>query len=182
MYTPLVTTQTIMSTFKAFNSMLSEFFADLADTFDEYTQISDAKTMLDGLLLADEGNEMPMRKLVEVFSPHEKLIMDKDPEIFRVCQIPLITDAGFNLSNEWSTLEEDNQEAIWNYVQQLFLTGKTVLSMPQEMLSSIEGLAQGCIDKVQSGEMSEEDAKNPMVILQEMMKNPDIMNAFNGSS
>lgn len=170
-----------MSTFEAFNSMLSEFFGDLAETFDEYTAISDAKLLLDNLLVVDKCTEMPMRKLVEAFSPHKDLIMNKDPKIFEVCQIPLVTDAGFNLSQEWESLEEDNQEAIWNYVQQLFLTGTTVLSLDSNMLNSIEGLAKGCIDKVNSGEMSEEDAKNPMVILQEMMKNPDIVKAFGKS-
>lgn len=181
MYNTFYNFITIMSTFKAFNSMLSEFIGDLADTFDEYSALSDAKRMLDVLLASDEGNEMPMRKLVEVFTPHKDLIMNKDPEIFVVCQIPLVTEAGFNLSTEWATLEDDNKEAIWNYVQQLYLTGSTVLGMSGDMLSSIELLAQGCIDKVQSGEMSEDDAKNPMVILQEMMKNPDLMKAFNGS-
>ena len=55
-----------MTTYKAFNSMLSEFFCDLADTFNEYDVITDAKVMLDGLIVADECTEIPMEKFVDV--------------------------------------------------------------------------------------------------------------------
>lgn len=168
-----------MTTYKAFNSMLSEFFTDLADTFDEYTVITDAKIMLDGLMAADECTEIPMGTFVEVFKPHADLIMTKDAKLFDVCEIPMITGGEFDMAKEWTALEDDNREAIWNYIQQLFLTGTTILSMSGEVLSSIESLAKGCMQKVEDGELTESEAQDPMIILQEIMKNPELMSALN---
>lgn len=170
------------STFTAFNSMLREFFSDLSDTFDEYTVISDAKSLLDVALAADSSTDVPMTTFIEVFSPHESLIMEKDPSLFKVCQIPMISEGGFDMAKEWETLEDENKDAIWNYIQQLYLTGKTVLSLDKTMLSSIEGFANSCMNDVNGGKMTAEEAQNPMVILQKMMQNPEMMAAFGGGS
>ncbi|CAM9100901.1 unnamed protein product [Ectocarpus sp. 12 AP-2014] len=168
-----------MTTYKAFNSMLTEFFRDLADTFDEYDIIKDAKVMLDGVLPADDCTKVPMETFIDVFKPHAGLIMAKDPKLFDVCEIPMIAGGGFDMAKEWTQLEEDNREAIWSYIQQLFLTGTTILSMSGEVLSSIESLANGCMKKVESGELTESQAQDPMVILQEIMQNPELMSALN---
>ena len=170
-----------MTTYKAFNSMISEFFCDLADTFEEYDIIKDARTMLDGLISNDSSTEIPMQTFIDVFKPHSSLIMSKDPKLFEFCQIPMISGGKFDMAKEWASLEDDNKEAIWNYIQQLFLTGTTVLSMSGEVLSSIESLAQGCMKKVETGELTESQAQDPMVILQEIMKNPELMSALNTS-
>lgn len=160
--------------------MLSEFFCDLADTFDEYAVISDAKTLLDGVVAADDSTDVPMNKFVDVFKPHADLIMAKDAKLFDVCEIPMITGGGgFDMAKEWKDLEAENREAIWNYIQQLFLTGTTILSMSGEVLSSIESLAQGCMKKVESGELTESQAQDPMVILQQIMQDPELINALN---
>jgi hypothetical protein len=168
-----------MTTYKAFNSMLSEFFRDLADTFDDYTIITDAKVMLEGVIATDECTTVPMETFVDVFKPHADLIMAKDPKLFDVCEIPMIASGGFDMAKEWKDLEEDNREAIWNYIQQLFLTGTTIMSMSGEVLSSIESLANGCMKKVESGELTESQAQDPMVILQEIMQHPELMTALN---
>lgn len=170
-----------MTTFKAFNSMLSEFFVDLADTFDEYKSISDARAMLAGLLAVKGDTDAPMKMFIDVFSPHKDLLMAKDKKLFDVCKIPMVSDTGFDIAREWETLDEDNQEAIWGYLHQLFMIGSTVLGLDSKLISTIEGVAQGCMDKVASGEMTEEDAKNPMVIVQEIMKNKELMAAFGAS-
>lgn len=167
-----------MTTHKAFNSMLAEFFRDLADTFDDYAIIKDAKVMLDGVISTDECTVVPMETFVDVFKPHAELIMAKDPKLFDVCEIPMIS-GGFDMAKEWKDLEDDNREAIWNYLQQLFLTGTTILSMSGEVLRSIESLANGCMKKVESGELTESEAQDPMIILKEIMQNPELMSALN---
>ncbi len=168
-----------MTTYKAFNSMLAEFFCDLADTFEEYSVIQDAKVMIDGLIATDECTKIPMESFVDVFKPHADLIMSKDPKLFDVCEIPMIEGGEFNMATEWAALEEDNKDAIWNYIQQLFLTGTTILSMSGEMLSSIETLAGECMKKVENGQLTESEAQDPIVILQEIMQNPELMSALN---
>lgn len=101
-----------MTTYKAFNSMLSEFFPDLADTFDEYTIVMDAKVMLDGVISIDDCSTVPMETFVGVFKPRAGLIMAKDPSLFELCEIPMITGGDFDMAKEWKDLEQDNREAI----------------------------------------------------------------------
>ena len=168
-----------MTTYKAFNSMLAEFFCDLAETFDEYDVIKDAQTMLDGIIAADECTSMPMETFIEVFKPHADLIMTKDAKLFDVCEIPMIASGGFDMAREWAALEDDNRAAIWNYIQQLFVTGMTIFSMSGEVRSSIDTLAEGCMKKVENGELTESEAQDPMIILREIMKSPELMGALN---
>ncbi|CAM9816856.1 unnamed protein product, partial [Ectocarpus sp. 4 AP-2014] len=115
-------------------------------TFDEYVVITDAKILLDELISADKCTTMPMNNFVDVFKPHADLVMTKNPE--------LISGGGFDKSKEWTALEDENKNAIWNYLQQLSLTGQTILSLPGDVLSSIESLAQGCMKKVEDGELT----------------------------
>ena len=170
-----------MSTYSAFNQMMVSFFSDLAETFEEYSVISDAKTLLDGALSLNSDTDVPMKTFVEVFKPHEALIMAKDPSLFDVCEIPMISAGGFDMASEWKTLEDDNKEAIWGYIQQLFLTGNTVLQLDPKMLGSIETFAATCLKSVEDGSMTAEDAQDPMKILQMMMANPEMMASFGGS-
>ena len=167
-----------MTSFKAFNSMLSEFLGELADTFDEYQSVSDARTLVDGMISMNGDTDVPMKMFVEVLRPHSALLAAKDKALFDVCKIPMVSDSGFDMSKEWPTLEEDDQEVIWNYLGQLYMIGSTISGLDKEVVSTIEGIARGCIDKVESGEMSEEDAKNPMIIFQEIMKNKELMASF----
>lgn len=51
--------------------------------------------------------------------------------------------------------------------------------MSGEVPSSMESLANGCMKKVENGELTEIEARDPMVVLQEIMKNPELMNALN---
>lgn len=159
--------------------MLSEFFCDLADTFDEYSVIQDAKIMIDGLIATEECTKIPMESFIDVFKPHADLIMAKDSKLFDVCEIPMIEGGEFNMAKEWAALDDANRDAIWNYIQQLYLTGTTILSMSGEMLSSIESLAGQCMKKVENGELTESQAQDPIVILQEIMQNPELMSALN---
>ncbi len=169
------------TTFKAFNAMLSEFLGDLTDTFDEYQAVSDAKNVLAALLAVDESTQVPMKTFVGVFSPHKDLLMAKDERLFEECSIPMVSESGFDISKEWATLDEDNREAIWGYLHQLFLIGSTVAGLDPGLVSSIEGVAQRCVDKVAAGEMSEDDAKDPMVIVREIMQNEGLMKALGGA-
>lgn len=137
-----------MSTVQAFNTMLKSFLEELADVFPEETQI---RLFLDGLdslvALAPRG---PLDMFIQALSPHAGLAMAKDPELFKRLQFP----GGIDFNKLWSADISDNtREAIWQYINLLFLLGTTVQSMPAEMLQSIEQVAQNCADQMQNGQM-----------------------------
>lgn len=137
-----------MSTVQAFNTMLKNFLEELADVFPEEPQI---RLFLDGfdtvVALTPRG---PLDMLIEALAPHADLAMAKNPELFAKLQFP----GGIDFNKLWrSDISDNTREAIWQYINLLFLLGTTVQSMPAEMLQSIETVAKNCADQVQSGQL-----------------------------
>lgn len=166
------------TSYQAFNSMLSEFFGDLADTFDEYKSISTAKKMLDVYLASNSDTDVPLKEFVRVFTPHKELLMQKDEKLFDECKLPYVSDSGFDIAKEWGTLEEDNKDAIWDYLHQLFRIGSALSNMGDDVISQIEGVAHGFLDKVKNKELTQEQVQDPMFIAKEIMGNKDLMTAI----
>lgn len=137
-----------MSTVQAFNTMLKNFLEELADVFPEETQI---KLFLEGLdPLVALTPRAPMDMFVDALAPHTGLAMAKDPALFDKLQFP----GGIDFARLWKTDISDNtREAIWQYINMLFLLGTTVRSMPPQMLEGIETVAKNCADQIQSGQM-----------------------------
>lgn len=163
-------------TYQSFNNLLCEFVSELSQTFDEYADLAKANEALTGLIALDDTVTLPMETFYKTFAEHSTLIMNKDPVLFEKCAIPY-TDS-FDLSKEYKESDTDTQAAIWNYLMQLFVTATTVQNMPGEMLSSIESVANLCMDKVKSGEVTAEEAQNPLFIMQQLQNNPEMLKAM----
>ncbi len=56
------------------------------------------------------------------------------------------------MKSYWSKLSPNTKEATWQYLQTLYMLGTTIISIPAETLSMIEGLAKDCADKLESGD------------------------------
>jgi hypothetical protein len=165
--------------YSAFNSMLIDFFSDLAESFPDYAIVSESRDMLRQAVSLNEKASHPLETFAEVFEPHKELIQAKDDTLFRVCKLPYMTSDEFDMSRIWQTLSEDNRDVIWAYLQQLFMLAHTATSMTPAMLRAVESMANNTLSKVKSNEMSAEDAQNPMKLMAEVMKDPDMMASFN---
>lgn len=163
-------------TYQSFNRLLCEFVSELSQTFDEYPDLAKSYEALTSLMDLDDTVSLPMETFHKTFEEHASLIMIKDPSLFEKCKIPY-TDS-FDLAKEYRNSDEDTQAAIWNYLQQLFVTATTVQNLPASMLSNIESVANACMAKVQSGEVTEEQAQNPLFIMQQLQDNPELMKAM----
>ncbi len=137
-----------MSTVQAFNTMLKNFLEELADVFPEETQITTFLEGFDALVaLSPRG---PMEMFVDAVAPHSTLAMAKNPELFKKLKFP----GGIDFDKLWSSDVSDNtREAIWQYINLLFLLGTTVRSLPTEMLDGIETVAKNCAEQLQSGSL-----------------------------
>lgn len=137
-----------MSTVQAFNTMLKNFLEELADVFPEETQI---RLFLDGFdPLVALNPRGPLEMFIEALTPHAGLAMAKDPSIFQKLQFP----GGIDFNKLWnSDISDNTREAIWQYINLLFVLGTTVQSMPPEMLQSIETVAKNCAEQMQSGQL-----------------------------
>lgn len=159
--------------YRSFNELICEFLSELSQTFDDYPQLAEASEKLNVLVSVDDSITLPMEEFYKVFSDYSEQIMSKDPSVFKECVIPY-TD-GFDISREYMESDKGTQDAIWNYLQQLFVTATTVNSIPSDMMSNIESVANSCMEKVKSGEVTQEQSQDPMYIFQQLQQNEDLM-------
>lgn len=167
-------------TYQSFNNLLSEFVSELSQTFNEYPELLKSSEALSSLLALNDANTMPMKAFYETFQDYSTQVMTKDPSLFSTCKIPYAES--FDLSREYNDSDTETQEAIWKYIQQLFITASTVQNMPDEMLASIESVANSCIEMIKSGEVTEEQAQNPLFIMQQLQQNKELVDALDVSS
>ena len=137
-----------MSTVAGFNSMMGQFLDELVGVFPDVPEISQFKDMYPALTAANA------RKPLEVFmataGPVQDRIMAKDAAAFGELRIGSI-----DFARLWASegVTEATRDAIWQYLHMLLLLGSTVLSVPPELLNSIESVANTCADKITSGDM-----------------------------
>lgn len=138
-----------MTTLQAFNALLRNFMDELAQTFPEDATLSASLTGLDALVKANARK--PLQLFMDAVGAHAQLILTKDPALFAQ---PLTLSGAFDLKKYWDSpgLSEASKDAIWGYLQQLYLLGSTVSALPPEMLGAIETMAQECASKIESGE------------------------------
>jgi hypothetical protein len=137
-----------MSTVQAFNTMLKNFLEELAEVFPEETQIAVFLEGFDSLTAINA--RAPMDMFVESLAPHSALAMAKNPELFEKIKFP----GGIDFGKLWqSDISDNTRDAIWQYINLLFLLGSTVRSMPVEMLQGIESVAQSCAEKIENGQL-----------------------------
>ena len=63
-----------------------------------------------------------------------------------------------DIKKYWGNMSPNTKEATWQYLQTLYMLGTTIISIPAETLSMIEGLAKGVADKMQTdgGELDQD--------------------------
>lgn len=161
---------------RSFNSLLAEFIGDLSSTFDEYPELQKASDTLSALLQVDDKIETPLNTFYEIFGDHSDLIMSKDKSLFEKCKIPFAES--FDLKKAYNDSDDDTHEAIWGYLQQLFVSSTTFKTMTPQLLGSIESVAEACMSQIRDGSLTKEQAQNPLYIFQQLQENPEIMKAI----
>ena len=67
-----------------------------------------------------------------------------DPDVFQ----------DFTLNKVWTPeLSENTKNAIWQYLQTLYILGNTISSLPENTLSMIEQIANQCAKDIDSGKL-----------------------------
>ena len=106
-------------------------------------------------------------------TPYADKISSKDESFFIEESKNLDFMKGVNLEKHWGTASENTKNAIWQYVQTLYMLGTTINSIPEDTLSMIETVAKQCADKMgEDGSQLDEDAlmKTMQGMLGGMMK------------
>lgn len=135
------------STVQAFNSMMANFLEELHETFPEEHKI---EVVLEAF---NDLTSINARKPMELFTaslmPYQELVMAKNPGLFRQ---PIELPGGLNMSTLWAKddVSQETRDAIWQYIQMLFMLGTTVQSLPQPLLDTIESVALSCANQMQN--------------------------------
>jgi hypothetical protein len=79
--------------------------------------------------------------------------MSKDEAFFLGAADDIEILSSLNMKKHWtSELSENTKNAIWQYVQTLYILGTTITSIPAETLSMIEDVANKCASNMQGGD------------------------------
>jgi len=138
-----------MASVSAFNDMMGQFLTELYKT----TEDNSIKKFIVSFELIKETNP---RKCVDAFirgiQPYADKISQRDETfIDDIQKIEFLSE--LNISKHWNNkLSNNTKNAIWQYIQTLYMLGTTITAILQETLSMIENIAKECADKIDSGD------------------------------
>lgn len=140
-----------MASVQAFNSVMDEFISDLKETFPEEKKI---KVYYNSFLTLKKANP---RKVMDIFmaqaTPKAALITSRDDKLFTENE-DIIPDV--QLSRLWNEdLDQDSKDAIWQYLNTLYVLGTTIGNIPNGLLSAIEGVAEQCASQMGENDLAQ---------------------------
>ena len=139
-----------MASVTAFNDMMGQFLVELHKTFPEEKGIKKMMTSFD--LLKTTNPRLVVDGFMTGVSPYADKISAKD-ETFLLKEIETIEFLkDLDIKRYWEKMSANTKSATWQYLQTLYMLGTTIVSIPDETLKMIEGIAKDCADKMQSGE------------------------------
>lgn len=136
-----------MTSVTAFNDMMGQFLAELHKTFPEEKGI---KKCMSGFEIMRTSNP---RLVVDGFmasvTPFAEQISSKDDAFFlnEAKNLDFLKDV--KIEEKWASISNQTKEAVWQYVQTLYMLGTTISSIPADTLSMIEKVAKECADKLE---------------------------------
>ena len=136
------------TTTNAFNDMMQQFLDELVLTFPDEKKL--AKFQNTFMIIRKATPKKPLKEFMESVGPHANHLMQKNEEFFKThaAEIPFLED--LDIPRLWSDdLSENTKNAIWQYLQTLYILGTTLTALPQETLNMIESVAQQCASQLQ---------------------------------
>ena len=153
-----------MSSLSTFTNLMEQFLDELNHTFPDNKKIAVYKSNFE-LLKASNP-----RKLLDVFmsevGPYSNYITSKDESLF---DLDIEINKKLGIKQIWTKdLCNATKDAIWAHLNTLFVFGSTISMIPDNMMSSIEALAQQCASSMDT---SEQDPAMLMKGMQNMLMN-----------
>ena len=137
-----------MTTIQAFNEMMGQFLDELVATFPEEEAFKAVQ--------ATPRTRATFDAFMKQVSPHATALMAKSPDFF--CEQNEFVK-GLNLHVVWASPDATTatKDAIWQYIQTMYILGNTINMFPPETLSMIEAAAENCAKnmKTTGGAMDE---------------------------
>jgi len=146
------------TTITSFNELMQQFLDDLEVAFPTESAIKKYQATF-GLLKKTNARK-PLTEFMSSITPFASQIMSKDESFFLQSDVDFVKS--LNIKDLWSQATPENKDAIWQYLQTLYIIGMTISSLPPETLSVIENVAKQCAESLKGTEFMELLGKNPM--------------------
>jgi hypothetical protein len=142
-----------MTTVSAFNDTLDQFVAELVDTFPEEKTFKKYQLSLE--IIRKTNARQSLNTFMSSVKSFSDKIMNRDDSFFLedATKIEFLSD--LNICKIWTPdLSVNTKNAIWQYLQTLYLLGATISALPQDALSMIEDVAKKCVENVDIDQIS----------------------------
>lgn len=153
-----------MSSLSTFINLLDQFLIELVETFPEHAKFKVYYSNFE--LLKETNSRKILDKFMSEISPYSEYIINKNEELFNIeCEL----NNKLEINKVWNSDISDNTKgAIWAHLNTLYVFGSTINMIPENMMSSIESLAQQCASNFEG---TDQDPALLMKGMQNMMLN-----------
>lgn len=142
-----------MASVSAFNQTLGEFLDELIATFPEDSGIKKQKTYFEIGIKAN--NRIALDAIMPDIAKHADSITKRDESALVHVQSSF---PDINFVKLWeSGISDNTKNAIWDYINTLLMLGTTIMTIPSNMLSEIEKIAQTCVSQMQENQEKPDD-------------------------
>ena len=159
-----------MASVQAFTTVMDEFLTEFKEVFPDEKKI---KVYYNSFVTLKKTNG---RKVLDLFMSKASTLGDKitkrDESIFD--EDDMFPD--LNLSELWKTTDNDTKDAIWQYLNTLYVLGSTISALPSELIQTIESVAEQCASSIDTEKGEMPDMSNLLSGMQNMMKNFNLPN------
>jgi hypothetical protein len=158
------------TTVSAFNDMMEQFLDELVLTFPE--EKSFVKFQASFTILRKTRPRTVMDNYMQSIGPLATHVMQKDETFFKehAETIPILKE--LNLNKIWTDdLSSATKEAIWKYLQTMYILATTISVLPADTLSMIESVAEKCAKQMNDEGITSEEAlmKNMSGLMSSLM-------------
>ena len=150
-----------------FNNSYRSFINDILSTFPEFKEVV-TEYYGDFLESGDSNDDKHVKRFMRKINNYKGQIVQKDESIFSE-SLFLIKNVDFKKIWESEELSDSNKETIWEYLQTLFVLGKTIISDSdkiKQMVENFKNLREN--NTSESCEQSNDQEDNDMA---QMLKN-----------
>jgi hypothetical protein len=145
-----------MASNSAFNNMLGSFYDDLLAVYPDNKVIKAASEK--------PRTKAVMDRFMKSTSSRAHLLNERNPGFFSE-KNKFMKDIG--VSDVWGAMSENNKNAVWSHVQNMYMLGTSISMLPPEMLAMVEGTAEKFAKEMTEG--GELDEAKLMSSMQKMM-------------
>ena len=144
-----------MTSVSAWNDMMEQFISELEQTFPEEKSIKKYKSSFE--LLRKSNPRKCIDSYMSEITKYQEKIMKKDESFFLENNDSIIKE--LNIKQHWNDdLSNKTKDAIWQYLQTLYMLGLTITMIPQDALGMIEDVAKKCAGNIQENGNIDEKA------------------------